>query len=74
MPCRAVMKLIDTDGDNSLSREEIVARVMKMEQDYFSRDLEEQWKRTDKDGDGFVTLQEYAAVAHPDGEYWYMYT
>ena len=56
---RKIVARIDTDGDGRLSRDEIIAQLMKLDKEYLERDLSDQWSMYDANGDTFITFQEY---------------
>ena len=56
---RKILARIDTDGDGRLSRDEIIAQMMKLDMEYLERDLNDQWDMYDANGDSYITFQEY---------------
>ena len=50
---------IDRDGNEELSREELILQLELVDRAYFQQDLEQQWPQVDLDGDDYITRQEY---------------
>ena len=57
--CRKLIDRIDTDGNQELSRGEMIAQLERVDRGYFQQDLEQRWPQADLDGDGYVTRKEY---------------
>lgn len=56
---RKLVARIDTDGDSLVSHSELVDWLMRVEESYYQKETLEEWQRGDKDGDRFVTFEEY---------------
>ncbi|XP_015234404.1 PREDICTED: reticulocalbin-2 [Cyprinodon variegatus] len=59
-----ILKLIDTNGDNLLSAEEITLWIQHVYRKYALEDAEERFAEFDLNKDGVVTWEEYSSVAH----------
>ena len=56
---RKLVTRIDTDGDGLVSHRELVDWLMRVEESYYQKETLEEWQRGDKDGDSYVTFEEY---------------
>lgn len=56
---RKLVARIDTDGDSLVSHRELVDWVMRVEESYYQKETLEEWQRGDKDGDSYMTFEEY---------------
>ena len=56
---RRLVVRVDLNGDTLLDRNELVDWLRRIEDNHFSVDADEQWKKADQNLDGFVTILEW---------------
>ncbi len=60
---------MDSDGDGYVSRDELVAWLVKVEQGYELKEEDDQWYYLDGDKDGFVTFDDIEENFQQQGLY-----